>query len=88
MQENIVIFPQPSPDERTPLSSTLLPAPLTPLIGRERAIAAVCALISRPEVRLVTLTGTGGVGKTRLALKSRLPFARCSSMACASFHLL
>ncbi len=42
--------------------------PLTPLIGREWDIAAVCALLSPPEVRLITLTGTGGVGKTRLAL--------------------
>jgi len=35
-----------------------LPAPLTSLIGSERGIAAACALLSHPEVRLVTLAGT------------------------------
>src|SRR5258708_22584468 len=69
MQDNVVIFPQPLPGERTAHPGYHLPAPLTPLVGREQDVAAVCALLSRPEVRLVTLTGTGDVGKTRVALE-------------------
>ncbi len=46
-----------------------LPAQLTSLIGREQEVMAVCTLLQRPDVRLVTLTGTGGIGKTRLSLE-------------------
>src|SRR3984885_998748 len=46
-----------------------LPAPLTPILGREDEIAAVVALLRDPDVHLVTLIGPGGIGKTRLAIE-------------------
>jgi predicted ATPase/DNA-binding CsgD family transcriptional regulator len=46
-----------------------VPTSFRPLLGREQDVVAICALLSRPEARLVTLVGTGGVGKTRLSLE-------------------
>src|SRR5579859_6835306 len=46
-----------------------LPAQPTSFIGREQEVAAVCSLLRQEDVRLLTLTGTAGVGKTRLSLQ-------------------
>lgn len=51
------------------LFATNLPVPLTQFIGRERERAEARALLARDDVRLLTLTGAGGSGKTRLALQ-------------------
>jgi predicted ATPase len=47
-----------------------LPGPVTPLLGREQEAAALEDLVAGEEVRLVTLTGPGGVGKTRLMVEA------------------
>src|SRR5437868_814809 len=51
------------------LTPNNLPFTPTAFIGREKDIAAACALLRRDDVRLVTLTGPGGTGKTRLAVQ-------------------
>lgn len=52
------------------LHQTNLPVPATSFLGRETELAEIEALLRRPDVRLVTLTGPGGTGKTRLALQA------------------
>src|SRR5918998_4418694 len=61
------IFPLPS--ERHAETSAM-PAPRTSFVGREREVGLVQALLRRSDVRLVTLTGPGGVGKTRTAIRA------------------
>jgi predicted ATPase/transcriptional regulator with XRE-family HTH domain len=45
-----------------------LPIPLTPLVGRADEVRKVCGQLRGPDIRLVTISGLGGVGKTRMAL--------------------
>jgi len=60
-------------DDFPPLESlyrTNLPVPSTPFLGRENELADVAGYLSREDVRLLTLTGPGGTGKTRLGLQA------------------
>ncbi len=57
------------PQLRT-LYHTNLPVPATPFLGREQELREVVALLTREDVRLLTLSGPGGTGKTRLALQA------------------
>jgi predicted ATPase/class 3 adenylate cyclase len=51
------------------LNRSNLPTPVNPLVGRQAEVAGALALLAREDVRLLTLLGTGGVGKTRLAIE-------------------
>jgi predicted ATPase/DNA-binding CsgD family transcriptional regulator len=62
-----------------PNQSRGLPVPLTPLVGRDRERVVIVSLLEREDVRLLTLTGPGGVGKTRLALQAATDLAETFS---------
>jgi AAA ATPase domain len=61
-------LPQDFPELRTLGAVSRLPRPATPLVGRDGELSELTAMLTPPGARLVTLTGPGGSGKTRLAI--------------------
>ena len=57
------------PVKQVEIRPTNLPVQRTGFVGREKEVAAAQELLLRPDVRLVTVTGPGGIGKTRLAVQ-------------------
>ncbi len=62
-----VVSPAAAPPPR---KTPEIPLPLTPLVGREHELARVRAMLTSPDVRLLTLTGPGGIGKTRVVIQA------------------
>lgn len=61
-----------SPIEKPDIGQVRIPTPLTPMLGRDRELVELVAILRRPDARLVSVTGPGGVGKTRLATEAAL----------------
>ncbi len=60
---------EPAPEQAPARAPSTLPRPLTRLVGREWELEMLAAMLADPDIRLITLTGPGGVGKTRLLLE-------------------
>lgn len=66
---NLLLEPNSLPTQTRARAIPSLPTPLTGLIGREEEVASISSLLQRASSRLITLTGPGGTGKTRLAIQ-------------------
>src|SRR5680860_1316631 len=72
-QRMSTVFPLPTSQPTSSLTivprsrGSAIPASLTPILGRDDGIGQVLSLLDRDDLRIVTLLGPGGVGKTRLA---------------------
>ena len=67
--EHLDLSSMPGPQSQPRNTFISFPIPSTPIIGRVEELENICDLLQRAEVRLVTLTGVGGVGKTRLSIE-------------------
>ncbi len=63
------------PPAAAPTAAPPMPVPATPLLGRDADLDTAAALLDQPDVRLLTLTGPGGIGKTHFALELALRIA-------------
>ncbi len=63
------VHDEPAPPRARRLGASRAPTPITSLVGRRRELEELEDLLTRPQVRLITLTGAGGIGKTRLAME-------------------
>lgn len=67
-ETNRALISEPSERSTAPAVHNNLALPRTPLIGREHNVAAIQHLLLQEQVGLLTLTGPGGIGRTRLAM--------------------
>lgn len=79
----VPMVPQPEPTPQPPPVQSALPATPTPLIGRAAELQQLAVLLAEPNCRLLTLSGPGGVGKTRLAIEAARHYATTTNSAVA-----